>query len=94
MPRKNEIITFKADDALLEALRGIRNRSEFIRAAVLAALESNCPMCGGSGILSPKQREHWQEFAVHHELHECEECHEVHLVCDRQPPEKKRRTRA
>ena len=91
MPRKSEIITFKADDALLDALRGIRNRSEFIRSAVLSALESNCPLCGGSGILSPKQREHWREFAVHHALRECEECHEVHLVCDQEKTRRKRR---
>ena len=32
--RKQEIITFKADEPLLEAMRGISNRSEFIRAAI------------------------------------------------------------
>ena len=37
-PKKQEIITFKVDEALRRALQGVQNRSEFIRAAILAAL--------------------------------------------------------
>lgn len=86
MKRKSEIITFKADDSLLEALQGIPNRSDFIRSAVLAALENSCPMCGGTGHLTPNQRRHWERFARHHELAECTQCHELHLICDRERP--------
>ena len=82
---KSEIITFKADESLLEAMQGIPNRSEFIRAAVLAALDSSCPLCKGTGILTPNQKEHWNRFAVDHSLMECEECHEIHLVCEGRP---------
>lgn len=85
MPRKSEIITFKADATLLSAMKGILNRSEFIRAAVLSALENICPLCRGAGTLTPKQREHWENFARSHSLHECRECHEVHLVCENGP---------
>ena len=85
MPRgtktEQQIVTFKADPALLESMRGIENRSEFIRAAVLAALDNVCPLCKGSGILTPKQKDHWKLFAAHHELTECSDCHELHLVC-------------
>ena len=63
-------------------MRGIPNRSEFIRAAILSALDSVCPLCKGSGILTPDQRKHWVEFAEHHALAECEDCHAVHLVCE------------
>jgi hypothetical protein len=84
-PRKQEIITFKADEPLLEAMVGIPNRSEFIRAAILAALDSACPLCKGTGILTPDQRKHWREFAEHHALAECEDCHAVHLVCEAEP---------
>jgi hypothetical protein len=80
-PRKHDIITFKADDSLLEAMRGIPNRSEFIRAAILAALDSACPLCKGTGILTPDQRKHWERFAANHLLRECDDCHAVHLVC-------------
>ena len=84
MNRKSEIITFKADEALVEALDGIANRSEFIRDAVLAALENTCPLCGGSGILTANQQRHWQRFARDHAVQKCRSCHELHLVCSRQ----------
>jgi hypothetical protein len=80
--KKEEVITFKVDESLAEALGGIRNRSEFIRRAILAALDSTCPLCQGTGILTPSQRKHWQEFAEHHHVDQCDTCHETHLVCD------------
>ena len=80
--RKHEIITFKVDEPLWHALQGVDNRSEFIRAAILAALENTCPLCKGSGTLTPDQRKHWEEFAQRHTIEQCEDCHAVHLVCD------------
>jgi len=80
--KKHEIITFKVDGPLLEAMRGVPNRSEFIRSAILSALDSVCPLCKGSGILTPDQRIHWTKFAKRHALAECEDCHAVHLVCE------------
>jgi hypothetical protein len=82
MRKKQEIVTFKADEPLLAAMEGIPNRSEFIRAAILSALDSVCPLCKGTGILTPDQRNHWLEFSQHHALTECEDCHAVHLVCE------------
>ncbi len=82
--QKSEIISFKADRALLDAMEGIGNRSEFIRAAVLAALASACPLCRGAGILTPSQKDHWDRFAEHHQLRKCSHCHELHLVCGNQ----------
>lgn len=79
--RKHEIITFKVDESLLDAMRGIPNRSEFIRSAILAALDSACPLCRGTGILTPDQRRHWNEFASDHTLRHCDECDAMHLVC-------------
>ena len=78
---KPEIVTFKAERSLLEAMKGIPNRSEFIRSAVLAALDSACPLCRGTGILTPNQKSHWDSFSDRHAVQECDECHEVHLVC-------------
>nr|MBN2277838.1 CopG family transcriptional regulator [candidate division Zixibacteria bacterium] len=80
---KTEIVTFKADKSLLEAMKGIPNRSEFIRTAVLNALESACPLCRGTGIMTPAQKEHWELFAKDHAVEECRDCHELHLVCSR-----------
>lgn len=75
------IVTFKADASLVDALRMVPNRSAFIRSAVLAALENQCPLCAGTGILTPLQKRHWSKFAEAHALRECGECHEWHLVC-------------
>lgn len=79
---KTEIVTFKADDALLDAMKGIPNRSEFIRSAVLQALDSVCPLCSGTGIMTASQKEHWESFRKDHKLEECTDCHELHLICD------------
>ncbi len=85
MRKKSEIITFKADQSLLDAIKGVENRSRFIREAVFAALENVCPLCKGSGTLTVNQMRHWDTFAEDHSLRECGDCHEVHLVCVKQP---------
>ena len=69
----------------VEALRGITNRSSFIRSAILTALENTCPLCLGTGILTPEQRVHWDRFAKDHAVQECKVCHEWHLVCSHEP---------
>jgi hypothetical protein len=79
--RKQEIITFKVDATLHRALRGVENRSAFIRNAIMAALDSVCPLCKGTGLLTPDQRRHWETFSKNHSLKECRDCHAVHLVC-------------
>jgi len=78
---KQDIITFKVPEYLKEAMKGIPNRSEFIRTAILAALESVCPLCKGTGILFPNQKVHWERFTQDHSIKECSECHAIHLVC-------------
>jgi hypothetical protein len=84
---KQEVISFKADESLLKAMQGIPNRSEFIRAALLAALDGVCPLCRGTGILTPAQQEHWKSFSLSHGLAECHQCHALHLVCRQQESE-------
>ncbi len=83
--RKQEIITFKADAALANAMRGIPNRSEFIRNAILAAMENVCPLCVGTGILTEDQRRHWESFAESHSVEECRKCRGMHIVCAAAP---------
>lgn len=79
---KEETITFKADPALAELLRRIPNRSRFIREALLAQLDNTCPLCQGSGYLSPEQKRHWESFAKHHHIVQCTSCNEYYLSCD------------
>jgi hypothetical protein len=81
---KEEIITFKADSALAEALSMVPNRSDFIRGAILHALKDTCPLCQGTGRLSLQQRKHWDDFARHHGVKRCSECDEAVMTCDRE----------
>lgn len=83
--RKKDVITFKVDPSLARAMKGIRNRSEFIRNAILAAMENACPLCSGTGILSADQRRHWEAFATNHSVEECGECHVLRIVCQAVP---------
>ena len=89
MEGKAHIITFKADDALVEAMEGIENRSEFIRAAVLSALDGVCPLCRGTGVLNARQWRHWRDFSTTHQVERCDQCNVNHLVCmaDHEPME-------
>jgi hypothetical protein len=82
---KPSIVTFKVEPSLMESLRGIPNRSAFIRTAILAALDNMCPLCQGTGILTPEQKSHWDTFAADHAVRECDKCHEWHLVCAHDP---------
>ncbi|HUX20758.1 MAG TPA: CopG family transcriptional regulator [Spirochaetia bacterium] len=81
---KQEVITFKVDESLAEVIRQIPNRSDFIRRAILSSLENVCPLCQGSGILTPQQKRHWTEFSQHHSVAKCSECEAVVMTCDRQ----------
>jgi hypothetical protein len=81
MKKKQDIITFKVDEDLREALQHIPNRSSFIRSAIVAALGSVCPLCNGSGILTPNQKQHWDDFSANHMIERCEKCDERVLVC-------------
>ncbi|MEI7998534.1 MAG: ribbon-helix-helix domain-containing protein [Candidatus Omnitrophota bacterium] len=80
-PKDVEVLTFKVDQALAKLLKGIPNRSEFIRSAVLEALDNACPFCRGTGVLTPHRKKHWVDLAKHHGMKECKECHEDVLVC-------------
>jgi hypothetical protein len=79
--KKQEIITFKVDEGLARTLECIPNRSEFIRTALLAYLSGICPLCNGTGVLSPHLKLHWKEFLKDHEIKECKECHALFPVC-------------
>ena len=83
MSRKQEIVTFKVDAELGEVMRRIPNRSRFIRSAILAALGGICPLCNGSGVLTPAQQRHWEAFAENHAVERCAECGSRFLVCSK-----------
>lgn len=63
---KQEIISFKVDSSLATAIKRVPNRSEFIRRAILSALDNTCPVCLGSGTLTPHQKSKWEQFLKKH----------------------------
>jgi hypothetical protein len=90
--KKQEVITFKVDHSLNEILKKVPNRSEFIRHAILEALDNVCPLCQGSGIFSPSQKQHWETFTKTHNIERCETCNEIYISCPTagdQPADKK-----
>jgi len=80
--KKQDVISLKVDRSLAEAMDGVANRSEFIRDAILAALDNVCPLCMGTGMLSPHQKRHWAAFTRDHSVEQCPNCHERHLTCE------------
>ncbi len=81
-PPSQEVVTFKVAPALLELMRGMPNRSEFIRHALLSALDNICPLCRGTGILTPAKKQHWSKFSRDHRMKECRGCRELTIVCE------------
>ena len=79
--KKQENITFKVDEQLFKIINDLPNRSEFIRSAIVAALGSVCPLCNGTGVLTPNQKQHWDDFAEDHSVQTCSSCRERYLVC-------------
>ena len=79
---KSDLITFKVEPSLAELINRMSNKSEFIRHAILEALAGTCPLCQGTGVLTPEQQGHWKRFTEHHRVETCEECRAVYLQCD------------
>ena len=76
-----EVVTFKVDKSLKKLLAGVSNRSEFIRHAILLALDSTCPFCKGTGVLNEHRKKHWNDLVQSNSLSECDDCHEPLVVC-------------
>jgi hypothetical protein len=71
----------KVNEDMLNVIKLIPNRSEFIRAAIMTALDNVCPLCNGTGLLTPKQKEHWEDFLRDHAVKRCDDCDELYIEC-------------
>ena len=80
--KKADTVTFKVDPNLLEILQAMPNRSEFIRSAILNALKHVCPLCSGSGVLTPAQKKCWDKFSESHEIKKCSESDQIEIFCN------------
>jgi len=82
--KKERVFTFKADEELADILDRIPNKSEFIRKAIELAMENRCPLCNGTGSLTPAQYRHMEHFMTVHSLERCDECDALHFVCGKE----------
>ena len=80
--KKTDLITLKVEPELAAIINRMPNKSDFIRKAILSTLHNICPLCQGTGVLTPQQRTHWDDFSAHHHVHRCDDCDAVHLECD------------
>ncbi len=62
--KKKDIVTFKIDDTLKEFMVDVKNRSEFIRKAILKSCEEQCPLCKGSGQFTKENHEKWYRIKI------------------------------
>jgi len=85
---KEKIISFKLEKSLADKLAAVPNKSEFIRSAILSAMDNTCPLCQGHGTLSTGQMEHWRRLESTHDIRQCGKCHEYHIVCAASAKEK------
>ena len=81
MSQKQDIITFKVDAALAKKIRDLPNRSAFIRSAILDALDNTCPLCQGTGTITPEQKDHWDDFLKEHDVVRCDDCEAIYIAC-------------
>lgn len=81
MSKKKEVISFKVEEDLAEMIKRLPNRSEFIRNAILAAVDNTCPLCQGTGIITEAQKPHLNEFFKHHSLIKCDDCSALYFEC-------------
>jgi hypothetical protein len=49
---KSEVVAFKVEKELADLLNKLKNKSDFIRQAIVAQLGMACPLCKGRGIVS------------------------------------------
>lgn len=71
---KTRIVAFKVDHELAEFLDKLENKSEFIRKAILAQFNMNCPLCSGSGVVTRGLHDHFTPVLNQHNHRNCANC--------------------
>jgi hypothetical protein len=73
-PQKKKIVAFKVEEDLAEFLGKLKNKSEFIRKAILAQFSMTCPLCSGSGVVPRGVHDHYKPVIQKENKHPCDRC--------------------
>jgi hypothetical protein len=72
--QKKKIVAFKVEEDLAEFLDKLKNKSEFIRRAILAQFSMACPLCSGSGVVPRGLHDHYKPIIQQQNKHPCDRC--------------------
>ena len=72
--QKKKIVAFKVEEDLAEFLGKLKNKSEFIRMAILAQFSMACPLCIGSGVVPRGLHDHYKPIIQRENKHPCDRC--------------------
>jgi hypothetical protein len=73
-PQKKKIVAFKVEEDLAEFLGKLKNKSEFIRRAILAQFSMACPLCTGTGVVPRGVHDHYKPVIQKENKHPCDRC--------------------
>jgi hypothetical protein len=73
-PQKKKIVAFKVEEDLAEFLGKLKNKSDFIRKAILAQFSMACPLCIGSGVVPRGLHDHYKPVIQRENKHPCDRC--------------------
>ena len=72
--QKTKIVAFKVEEDLAEFLGKLKNKSDFIRRAILAQFSMECPLCTGSGVVPRGLHDHYKPIIAKENNHPCSKC--------------------
>ena len=72
--QKTKIVAFKVEEDLAEFLGKLKNKSEFIRRAILAQFSMACPLCSGTGVVPRGLHDHFKPVIQRENKHPCDRC--------------------
>lgn len=72
--QKTKIVAFKVEEDLAEFLDKLKNKSDFIRKAILAQFSMACPLCAGSGVVPRGLHNHYKPVIQKENKHPCDRC--------------------
>jgi hypothetical protein len=70
----SRVFAFRADPEMVKLLSAMPNASDFIRKAISRSIEEPCPVCVGSGLVSPGFRDQLERLGGHFLLRRCSCC--------------------